>query len=119
VIVAVWAAVAIKLIAAVLPLITLSRRTRPAWDRNLWVLSWIQAAVLTVYGLVLTTVGLLVQTNVIHASAHADHRALAGHAYLWDPWFLIWGLLVTIALLRRYHSHRGVPEPAMRSRPAI
>jgi len=30
----------------------------------------------------------------------ADHRALAWHAYLWDPWFLVWGVLVTAALLR-------------------
>jgi hypothetical protein len=34
--------------------------------------------------------GLLVQADVIHASVTADHRALAWHAYLWDPWFLIW-----------------------------
>jgi hypothetical protein len=32
--------------------------------------------------------------------ASADHRALAWRAYLWDPWFLVWGLLVTAALLR-------------------
>jgi hypothetical protein len=61
-------------------------------------MTWIEAAVLTTYGLVLTAVGLLVQAHVIHASATADHRALAWHAYLWDPWFLIWGLLVFGAL---------------------
>jgi hypothetical protein len=27
-----------------------------------------------------------------------DHRALAWHTYLWDPWFLMWGLLVAGAL---------------------
>lgn len=32
---------------------------------------------LFVYGLVLTVSGLLVQTGVVQASAHADHRALA------------------------------------------
>jgi hypothetical protein len=85
------------------------------------VLAWIEAGILTIYGLVLTVVGLLVQAGVIHASATADHRALAWHAYLWDPWFLIWGLLVAGALLcgrpRRAathsrpanHSTRGVP----------
>lgn len=48
----------------------------------------------------LTLVGLLVQADVIHATRDADHRALAWHAYLWDPWFLGWGLLLTAALWR-------------------
>ena len=37
---------------------------------------------------------------MIAASAGADHRALEWHAYLWDPWFLVRGLLVVAALLR-------------------
>ncbi|PZS36509.1 MAG: hypothetical protein DLM59_01075 [Pseudonocardiales bacterium] len=49
--------------------------------------------------------GLMVQFGVIAASASADHRALAWHAYLWDPWFLVWGLLVTAALLRARHRN--------------
>jgi hypothetical protein len=72
-----------------------------------WVLAWAEAAILIVYGLVQTGAGLLVQADIIHASATADHRAMAWHAYLWDPWFLIWGLLVAASLLRgRYRrSH--------------
>jgi uncharacterized membrane protein len=96
---AVWAAVVVKMIAAVLPLMALRGLSRPAWDRAVWVLAWAEAAILIVYGLVQTAAGLLVQAVVIHASATADHRALAWHAYLWDPWFLIWGLLVAAALL--------------------
>ena len=34
--------------------------------------------------------------------------ALKWHAYLWDPWFLIWGLFVFLALWR---SRAGWPEP--------
>lgn len=97
---AIWAAVVLKLIAAVLPLLAVRRLSSPAWNRNLWVLAWVEAAILTLYGLVLTAYGLLLQAGVIHASANADYRALAWHAYLWDPWFLIWGLLVAGALLR-------------------
>jgi hypothetical protein len=63
-------------------------------------LAWLEAAILTIYGLVLTIAGLLVQSGVITAPASADHRALAWHAYLWDPWFLLWGVLVTAALTR-------------------
>jgi hypothetical protein len=64
------------------------------------ILAWTAAAVLILYGLVLTLVGLLVQTGVIHTSRNADHKALAWHAYLWDPWFLVWGLLIAAALVR-------------------
>jgi hypothetical protein len=45
-------------------------------------------------------VGLLVQAGLIGTPGGADHRALAWHAYLWDPGFLVWGVLVTAALLR-------------------
>jgi uncharacterized membrane protein len=104
---AVWAAAVVKMIAAVLPLKALRGPSRPARDRAVWALAWAEAAILIVYGLVQTAAGLLVQADVVHASATADHRALAWHAYLWDPWFLIWGLLVAAALLRgRYRrSH--------------
>ena len=63
-------------------------------------LTWIEAAILTGYGLVLTASGLLVQAGVIKAAAHADRLAREWHAYLWDPWFLIWGIFVFLALWR-------------------
>lgn len=98
-IIAVWATAALKLIAAALPLVAL--RTPPTPQTKLArVLAWIAAGILTTYGAILTVVGLLVQADVIHSSLHADQRALAWHAYLWDPWFLVWGLLIAIALLR-------------------
>jgi hypothetical protein len=100
------AAAAGKTIAAVLPLLALRDLPRPSWSRRLRILAWAQAAFLTIYGLVLTAVGLLVQAGVIHASADADRYALAWHTYLWDPWFLVWGLLVAAALLRSRH-HRA------------
>lgn len=111
VILALWAAVVLKVIAVVLPLLAIYRLGGVKWQRLVWGLSWIEAAVLVIYGLVLTTVGLMVQLGVIAASASADHRALAWHAYLWDPWFLVWGLLVTAALLRARHRDRKTTKP--------
>lgn len=99
VIAAVWLAAMLKLIAAVLPVWAVRHADSTRRDRTVWVLAWGAAAVLILYGLVLTAAGLLVQTGVIHASSNADHRALAWHAYLWDPWFLVWGLLIAAALL--------------------
>jgi hypothetical protein len=119
---AVWGAAALKAIAAALPVLavlagdswprTASQRPR----RVVRVLAWIEAAILVGYGLILTVAGLLVQAGVISASAHADHLALRWHAYLWDPWFLLWGILVTVALWRsrppERSSHR--PDPGVR-----
>jgi hypothetical protein len=64
------------------------------------VLAWAEAGILTIYGLVLSGAGWLEQSGAIGPAAGADHRALAWHAYLWDPWFLLWGVLVTAALVR-------------------
>jgi hypothetical protein len=101
-----WAAVVLKIVAAFLPLLAIHRLGGPRWQRLVVLLTWIEAAILVLYGLVLTTVGLMVQFGVIAASASADHRALAWHAYFWDPWFLVWGLLVTAALLGIRRSTR-------------
>jgi len=110
VVLALWAAVVLKVIAAVLPLLAIYRLGGMRWQRPVVVLTWIEAAVLVIYGLVLTTVGLMVQLGVIAASTSADHRALAWHAYLWDPWFLVWGLLVTAALLRTRHRNKNTTK---------
>jgi hypothetical protein len=103
IIVAVWVAAVLKIAGAIVPLAAV--RVTPgqaitARRRQLRVLAWLEAAILTSYGLVLTGAGLLVQSGAIAPSATADHRALAWHAYLWDPWFLVWGALVTVALVR-------------------
>lgn len=97
--VAIWGTVALKVAAALLPLLAL-RNAADGSRRITRLLAWVAAAILTVYGAVLTTVGLLVQADVIRSPASADRRALMWHAYLWDPWFLLWGLLIATALLR-------------------
>jgi hypothetical protein len=103
IILAVWAAAALKIIGAIVPLaaagVTPGQATA-ARRRQMRGLAWLEAAILTVYGLALTGAGLLVQSGAIARAASADHRALAWHAYLWDPWFLLWGVLVTAALVR-------------------
>ena len=74
----------------------------PAWTRGRVprLLGWIAAVTLTLYGGALTIVGLLVQADVVEASTDADSTALAWHAYVWDPWFAIWGLAFVVALWR-------------------
>ncbi len=110
----VWLSVLLKLTAAGLGLAAVLPRVPPG--RLVILLAWAAAAVLVVYGAVLTVVGLLVQGDVIHASQNADRRALAWHAYLWDPWFLLWGLLLAAALWRSRAAERtGVAPSRTRS----
>ena len=91
---ALTATVAIKLLAAWLPI----RAVRGPYARAVRRLAWLQAAILTIYGGVLTGTGVTIQAGLVNPGAHADWRALDWHAYLWDPWFLIVGLLVLAAL---------------------
>jgi hypothetical protein len=79
------------------------------------VLAWTQTAILIGYGLILTAIGLLIQAGVIKPTAHADRLALKWHAYIWDPWFLIWGIFVFLALWRsRPASQDRLPGSAGR-----
>lgn len=114
-VVAVWGAVALKTIAALLPLLVCQQSLTPAWHRRALVLSFIEGVLLTAYGFVLTAVGLLVQAGLVSASAHADHKALAWHAFLWDPWFLVWGLLVLTALRLAARGRRRERRPVARA----
>lgn len=93
-----WSAATLKAIVAVLPLLAMNHRLAAQWRRTLRSLAWVEGTVLFAYGLVLTGVGLLIQLGVVEPTADADHRALAWHAFLWDPWFLAWGFLVLAAL---------------------
>jgi hypothetical protein len=98
VILAVSAAVVLKAAGALIPLQACRPAQRSNWHPRLRKLAWAEGAALMIYGFVLTSVGLLVQADVIHPGRTADRRALAWHAYFWDPWFLVWGLLVVITL---------------------
>jgi hypothetical protein len=101
-----WAIVLLKLLAAALPGVALAARRGPGpgpgpgFSRLVRPLGWLVGGALAAYGLVLTSAGLLVESGVLHAGREADHRALAYHALLWDPWFLLWGLLMLTALRR-------------------
>jgi hypothetical protein len=107
---ALWAVVAAKVVAAALPRLAV-RGTGPASvQRPVRVLAWASGLILTAYGAVLTVTGLAVQSGLIHAGAGADHHALRWHAYLWDPWFLLWGVLTLIAL-RSGGPSRGRSRP--------
>jgi hypothetical protein len=56
-------------------------------------------ALLSLYGGVLVAVGAVALTGAL--GEPADAEALRWHVLLWDPWFLLWGVLLLLAALRR------------------
>ncbi|ASO18375.1 hypothetical protein FHR81_002779 [Actinoalloteichus hoggarensis] len=96
----VWAAALVKLGVAVTPLV-LRYVALPRPLRRLGrFLGWAASVVLTLYGAVFTGAALLVLGGVLEAGPDVDRTALAWHGFLWDPWFLAWGLLLGAALWR-------------------
>ena len=77
-------------------------------------LSWVGAFLLIVYGGVNTGVSNAVLAGWIVPAGGYDFAAMAGHAWLWDPLFLLWGLALLgyLALSRR----RGVKAGTVKSR---
>jgi hypothetical protein len=97
------AVVTVKVIAALLPGWAVSpdgSAVYPSARRRLVrTLAWVEAVVLTGYGAVMTVNGLLVTTGAVPAAPGADLEAIAWHAFLWDPWLLLWGVATAVALL--------------------
>lgn len=96
----VWTTVVLKLAASAIGLLAVAQPQWLSHDRSRLVrrAAWLAALVLVLYGGALTLIGLLVQADIVHASHHADHKALQWHTFLWDPWFLVWGLMLATAL---------------------
>jgi len=66
-------------------------------------------AVLCLWGAANVVVGALVLGGAIEPAADVDRRAIRWHVFVWDMWFLVWGvaLAVAVAAARRDRSPRG------------
>lgn len=94
--------VLVKVIAALAPVALEVARwpLRPA-TRGL---AWLAAAVLVAWGGLNTVVGQLVLAGVVRPDGGYDRAGMIGHAWLWDPLFLAWGLALAAGL---WLSHRA------------
>jgi len=90
------------------------RRRFPRW--LLLLAGWGGSCLLVLYGGAQIGVQLLVTTGAIAPSADMDWRGFYGHLYLWDPWFLLWGLLLGITTFS-YTRRSGRRTPTRRPRP--
>lgn len=86
-----------KVAAAVIPLLV--EYGRIGATRFWRGVSWIGGIGLILYGGTNTVVAAAVLAGVIHSDGGYDEAAMIGHASLWDPLFLVWGLSLTAALL--------------------
>ena len=73
--------------------------------------AWAASMVLTAYGGLLVAVGTLVLTGVVRPGGPVDRTALRWHVLLWDLWFLVWGLLLSVAA---WHHGRASRDRAAR-----
>lgn len=106
----VWTTVVLKALAVALALALVrpwgARLPRPL----LLAVGGLGAAVLTLYGTLLTVVGALALTGLLATDAVTDRYALTWHVLFWDPVFLFWGLLLGAATLnfRRSRTSQAV-----------
>lgn len=88
---------AVKVGAALLPLLLFTRGWFSLPLPRL--VCWISAAVLMLWGGMNAVTGNLVLSGLIAPAAGYDRTGMIGHAWLWDPLFLIWGLALGMSLL--------------------
>lgn len=62
-------------------------------------ISWFGGLVLIVWGGLNTVTGNLVLAGIIVPQRGYDRAGMIGHAYLWDPLFLAWGVALVIGLI--------------------
>lgn len=89
----------IKLLGAVFALVLVRPWGRVFPRKLLLVLGWAGTAVLVLYG------GFLTVSEAVVAIAGVpgtERLAFRWHLYLWDPWFLVWGVLLGLAMLRMH-----------------
>lgn len=94
------AVVAVKLVGVVLSLALVRAWGRRLPQQPLIRVALAAAAVLTVYGGLLVVVGALALLGLF-GPPPVHTTALRWHVLVWDPWFLLWGLLLGTAAQQR------------------
>lgn len=106
---------AVKLVCAVAPLVL----SHSGWPLRILTRTgcWAGAVLLLGWGGLNTAVGNLVLSQMIRPASGFDRPGMIGHAYLWDPLFLVWGVAVTIGLFASRRPSAESTRPSARPGP--
>lgn len=98
--------VLVKVTAGLLALALLGHST--GWLRRRWLLiaNGTAAAILLLWGGAIVLLGGLVLGGAITPDSAVDERNLRWHVSLWDLWFVVWGALIVVAVMR-YRGRRS------------
>ncbi|PPG43400.1 DUF3995 domain-containing protein [Pseudoclavibacter sp. RFBA6] len=83
----------VKALAALIPVAVDAQRM--PWPRAWRVICWVGGPGIVLYGLVNSVVSSAVLLGILVPEGGYDRDAMVGHALLWDPLFLSWGLALT------------------------
>jgi hypothetical protein len=106
----VWVTVVLKLIGATLSLALVRQWTHLLPRPLLLMAAWGAATVLTLYGGVEVVAELASEVGLIQGARAADRKAFLWHLLVWDPWFLVWGLLLGATTWAFTHPPRPLPS---------
>lgn len=82
-----------KVLAALIPVAVDAQRM--PWPRLWRAISWVGGSGIVLYGLVNIVASGAVLLGILVPEGGYDRDAMIGHALLWDPLFLLWGLALT------------------------
>jgi uncharacterized protein DUF3995 len=104
-----WGATLLKAAGVVFALALVQRWGRVFPRMLMLVAGWAATAVLIGYGGLTVGGELLVATGAVEAPAGIDWYALHWHLALWDPYFVVWGVLLGIATWQ--YKRNASPPP--------
>lgn len=91
-------AVLLKVAAGFLSLALVHLSVDGRGRRFLLLANGVASAILCIWGGANVVVGALVLGGAITSSADVDRHALRWHVFVWDMWFLVWGLVLALAV---------------------
>ena len=92
--------VLLKVTAGLLVLALLRRDAGRLRRRGLLIANGAAGAILLAWGGANVVLGGLVLAGVITPDGSVDERSLRWHVFLWDPWFVLWSVLIAVAVVR-------------------
>jgi hypothetical protein len=92
------ATVLLKVAAGILALALVRVPRTGRRRRFLLVANGAASAILCLWGGANVVVGALVLAGAITPSADVDRHALRWHVFVWDMWFLVWGIALAVAV---------------------